>query len=140
NIYISSEIYHALESTGPIILAITPTAIATSTVAYEKEDKEGNDHEPYPHTTSPPQSKAAKPAWVNPSTAALLCFDFLASTFFVWCWVMGWFSWLRGDQDHASVMGQARGQAYRVGEARDSGMQVLANQNVEQEMRRLGMV
>ncbi|EUC32054.1 hypothetical protein COCCADRAFT_71731, partial [Bipolaris zeicola 26-R-13] len=139
HIYLSTK-SHASESTSPNILTSTITAVATSASTYEKEDKGDDDHESHPHTTPPSQSKVAKPAWINPSTAALLCFDFLAATFFVWCWVMGWFSWLKGDQSRDRRMGQGGWQAYRAREARDSDTRAPVNQNVEREMRRLGMV
>lgn len=140
NLYLSEERYQPLDSPTLNIQTATTAAPPTSTVAYEKEDKEGDDHESHPHTTPPPQSKVTKPAWFNPSTAALLCYDVLATTFFVWCWVMGWFSWLNGDQDCGHEIGRGQGQAYRTGEARDSSTRALVNQNVEWEMRRLGMV
>lgn len=140
DVYISNRRYHTSETTGPGILTSTITAVATNTTTNEKEDKGGDGHESHSHTTPPPQSKVAKLAWVDPSTAALLCFDFLAATFFVWCWVMGWFSWLRGEQGRDCGIEQGRGQVYRTGEAGDSGMRMLVNQNVEREMRRLGMI
>ncbi|EMD66609.1 hypothetical protein GGP41_008021 [Bipolaris sorokiniana] len=141
NAYLSKERYQPSDSPTLNIPTGTTTSAPTGTVAHEKEDNGGDEQESHSHTTPPSQSEVAKPMWITPSTAALLCFDFLAVTFFVWCWVMGWFSWWKGDQGRdRGMIGQGRGQAYRAREARDSGTSALVNQNVEREMRRLGMV
>ncbi|EMD97192.1 hypothetical protein COCC4DRAFT_61697 [Bipolaris maydis ATCC 48331] len=140
NVRLSKERYQLSYSSTLNIQTATTMAAPVSTAAREKEDTEGDAHESHSHTTPPFRSEVPKPAWIIPSTTALLCFDFLAVTFFVWCWVMGWFSWWRGDQGRDHGMGRGRGQSYRTGEARGSGTRVLVNQNVEREMRMLGMV
>jgi hypothetical protein len=71
------------------------------------------------------------PSWIVPATTSLLCYDFVVMAAFAWCWVMGWFWWLKKietrDVQRERDMGALRRRA-------------IIHEDVERELRRLGMV
>jgi hypothetical protein len=124
----------------------------TSTVAavpspsmYGKEGgsigSDGEDGRETAHTTAAVSRPEAKqPAWMVPVTGALLCYDFLAVTAFAWCWVMGWFWWWKREGEGGRGQRTRDRRAHALRGERNSLMRVLMNENVDWEMRRLGMV
>ncbi|USP75196.1 hypothetical protein yc1106_02470 [Curvularia clavata] len=106
--------YHALYSSAP--------TISTSS-------------SPPPITTDPPYLQTAtNPEWLLSVSMALLCYDFLAATAFIWCWVMGYLWWWRRTSRSAEV------RALRAGREESSILGMLMTENLEGEMRSLGMV
>ena len=71
--------------------------------------------------------------WVVGATVSLLCYDFLVMVAFAWCWVMGWFWWWRKvDRGDGQMDGERNVEWW--------GRRAVMDENMEREMRRLGMV
>ena len=71
--------------------------------------------------------------WVVGATVSLLCYDFLIMVAFAWCWVMGWFWWWRKvDRGNGQMDGERNMEWW--------GRRAVVDENMEREMRRLGMV
>ena len=71
--------------------------------------------------------------WVVGATVSLLCYDFLIMVAFAWCWVMGWFWWWKKvDRGNGQMDGERNMEWW--------GRRAVMDENMEREMRRLGMV
>ena len=71
--------------------------------------------------------------WVVGATVSLLCYDFLVMVAFAWCWFMGWFWWWRKvDRGDGQMDGERNVEWW--------GRRAVMDENMEREMRRLGMV
>ncbi|KAH6865091.1 hypothetical protein BKA58DRAFT_462678, partial [Alternaria rosae] len=111
---------------APTLASISPTASTTNRTKNTTINDFGE-----PTSLSPEH-----PSWTIGATASLFCYDFLIMVAFAWCWVMGWFWWWKKVEGRNGLTDRGR----ERGREREWWGRMVMDENMEREMRRLGMV